>query len=126
MSGKIESETVLISYVVAESVANELFQYLADRRVLPSEGVNPRTLAAYLENRAEAHYAQSRGFAAKIRGVQGREALYSFMRHWAAKWVKDSLPARAWLVLPNSFKVGAPLPVSTTPNSKTEKIKNAT
>ena len=102
-------ETVLMPYVIADCVIAELY-----RRLLPDAGANQlesllnRPLADRLADRAERCYEANRkdSFGRNLRGRNGREWLYAFMRHWlSGELARTTLFSR----IPDSFKMGREL-----------------
>lgn len=73
----IFEDTPLIPEIVAESVCEEM------RETLDRFQFDTRPELALCE-RAERHYSENKSFSRKIRGRNGREFLYAFMRHWLA------------------------------------------
>ena len=95
----IERDTVILPWVVAESVWQEACTYLNTE--LPREWV--RRLAI----RAEVHYQRNAQFRACIRGRgnTGRDYLWAFNRHWLAALIRrhdETLFAR----LPSDYALG--------------------
>jgi hypothetical protein len=94
----IETDTPILPYVIAENVKRELEQYFQMEFGEACED--------HLVNRAETVYSNNKDFAKKIcsKGNTGRDMLYVFMRHWMARWIKDTygdslfsrLPYRYW------------------------------
>lgn len=89
----IEIETPLVPSIIAELVTDEARTFATTL---------PPGLAESLAERAEKHFSQGGEFARKLRGRNGREHLYSFMRHWCAGVLvttgtpRDSIPA-TWM-----------------------------
>ena len=79
----VEEDTPLIPSIIAETVVSEagdLIHYL-----------NPTDPAeARLVRRAGDCYQAGGSFARKMRGAEGREWLYAFMRHWLTAMLLDA------------------------------------
>ena len=69
----------------------------------------PEDYAAELARRAEAVFGQHPFWQRKFRSRQGRAYLLSGMRHWLAGVLSKEKPA-LFRQLPDSYKVGQPLP----------------
>lgn len=78
----IAEDTPLVPHIVADIVAGEA-ETLVRREVL-------RGLRNHLVGKAESTYLKNTSWRKKIRGRNGREYLYSFMRHWAAAWMLNN------------------------------------
>ena len=75
MKRNIEKDTPLLPEVVADSVLGEASRFLG--KDLPDEWV------VLLADKCEGCYnAKNPQFKRKMKGANGREWLYSFMRHW--------------------------------------------
>ena len=80
----------------------------------------PETCAAELAQRAEMVFANHPFWQRKFQSAAGREHLLSGMRHWLAGVLAKEQPA-LFRDLPDSYKVGAPLPPQ--PLSRPKKIR---
>jgi hypothetical protein len=82
MTHDIEDETGIIRDVVAEKVTEEAASLLES----PLTPETVQYLVGYLTGHAAATYEASASFRKKInaRGNKGRDALYTYMRHWAS------------------------------------------
>ena len=69
----------------------------------------PEAFADKLAHRAEAVFARHPFWARKFQSAHGREAILTSMRHWLAGVLARERPA-LFRDLPESFKVGHPLP----------------
>jgi hypothetical protein len=69
----------------------------------------PEAFADKLARRAEAVFAHHPFWACKFQSARGREAILTGMRHWLAGVLARERPA-LFRDLPESFKVGHPLP----------------
>ncbi len=100
----IERETLLMPWLIAESVLAEAGRWLgAD---LPGEW------SAWLDARAERIYRRHphfRGLVSSPVGNRGRDALYRFFRHWLASRLARERRA-LFRRLPESFALGLPVP----------------
>jgi len=76
--------------------------------------------AAELAQRAEMVFANHPFWQRKFQSAAGREHLLSGMRHWLAGVLAKEQPA-LFRALPDSYKVGAPLPPQ--PLSRPKKIR---
>lgn len=104
--GRIEDDTPILPYAVADSVINEV-----DRCVPLNMSIGEqRALVDKLADHADAVYSRNEGFRKKIRGHgdTGRDHLYAFMRHWLSAELKKSRPA-VFDQLPQSFMSGEEL-----------------
>jgi hypothetical protein len=88
----------------------------AEKADLMGEG-----LADKLAHRAEMVFANHPFWQRKFQSAAGREHLLSGMRHWLAGVLAKEQPA-LFRDLPDSYKVGAPLPPQ--PLSRPKKIRN--
>jgi len=77
-------------------------------------------LAAELAQRAEGVFANHPLWQRRFQSAAGREHLLAVMRHWLAGVLAKEQPA-LFRDLPDSYKVGAPLPLQ--PLSRPEKIR---
>ncbi len=104
----LERGTALMPWLIAETVCGEAARYL-DVEI-------PERCAAWLEARAEWHYARHRGFRARMcePGNAGRDWLYAYMRHWLAALLQIERPD-LFARLPKEFAIGHPLPQATPP-----------
>jgi len=66
-------------------------------------------LADQLAHRAEAVFAHHPSLQRRFKSTRGREFILMFMRHWLAGVLAKERPA-LFRQLPESFKVGHPLP----------------
>ena len=87
----------------------------AEKADLMGEG-----LADELAQRAEMVFANQPFWQRKFQSAAGREHLLSGMRHWLAGELAKEQPA-LFRALPDSFKIGAPLPPQ--PLSRPKKIR---
>jgi hypothetical protein len=85
--GKIEDDTPIMPWVVAQSVIEE-----AQKETGAS--LNVRNLVRSLSTRAQTTYEHNEDFRKKVRGRgdSGRDTLYAFMRHWLAAYLKKEQP----------------------------------
>jgi len=81
----------------------------------------PENYAAELAQRAELVFANHPFWQRKFQSADGREHLLSGMRHWLAGVLAKEQPA-LFRDLPDSYKVGAPLPPQ--PLSRPKKIRS--
>jgi hypothetical protein len=81
----------------------------------------PENCAARLARRAEAVFAGNPFWQRKYAGGHGRDYLLMTMRHWLAAELAKERPA-LFRELPESFKVGRPLPLRPLPQPK--KVRN--
>ncbi len=98
----IERDTLLMPWVIAESVLHEASIFL--------DAPLPLAWADWLDQRAEHCYAKHRQFRHLVRKENaGRGYLYAFFRHWlTGKLHKANLGL--FRQLPRSYCLGAPLP----------------
>ena len=104
--GRIEDDTPILPYAVADSVINEV-----DRCVPLHMSIGEqRALVDKLADHADAIYARNESFRKKIRGRgdTGRDYLYAFMRHWLSSELKKTRP-HVFEQLPQSFMNGEEL-----------------
>jgi hypothetical protein len=80
----------------------------------------PENYAAELAQRAEMVFANHPFWQRKFQSAAGRERLLSGMRHWLAGVLAKEQPA-LFSDLPDSYKVGAPLPPQ--PLTRPKKIR---
>ncbi len=81
--GRIEDDTPILPYVVADGVVEEVERFLGKR-------IRNREAAVdYLAGRADATYRANKRFRKRIRGRgdSGLDWLFSFMRHWLSAWM---------------------------------------
>ena len=109
-------ETVLLPEIIAEAVIGELERYL---RTKFGTGQNLQEsvpgLVDSLAKRAEDCYAANRkdSFGRNLRGRNGREWLYAFMRHWFSGELLHTPPFQYdSQLIPDTFKMGQELEVS--------------
>jgi hypothetical protein len=88
----------------AASQAAQVSSSDAEKACLMSEG-----LADKLARRAEAVFAHHPSWQRRFKSARGREAILTSMRHWLAGELARENPA-LFRDLPESFKVGHPLP----------------
>jgi hypothetical protein len=102
--GRIEDDTPILPYVVADSVIGEVENYT------DTEIPDKRELADRLSDRADKVYQSDERFRRQIRakGNRGRDQLYVFMRHWLSAELKRIHPG-IFHKLPQSFWNGEPL-----------------
>jgi len=98
----IEQETALLPQVIADSVCLEAATYLQSEKLMGYTG--------QLVGRAENTYAVNARWRRQLQRQDGRDVLYSFMRHWLAALLKKEQP-RLFAELPPSFANGQQLPV---------------
>jgi len=79
----------------------------------------PESYAGTLAGRAEAVFAKHPFWQRKFQSESGREHLLTGMRHWLAGVLAEEQPA-LFRDLPESFKVGEPLPPQ--PMSRAKRI----
>lgn len=91
----------IVPYAVAVQVVEEL-ELLTESR-LPDAARFIDHLVVYAEEVA----AANERFRRQLRGGQGREWLYTFMRHWLAAELKRRQPA-VFRRLPPRYAMGAP------------------
>lgn len=91
--------------LLPEVVAQTLLREVAQVTECPVE--DQTRLITYLARRAEEVAAANESFCRKLRGGQGREWLYSFMRHWLAAELARSQPA-LFRRLPPRYAMGDP------------------
>lgn len=111
---RIEDDTAILPWVVAETVIGEVSGYLHRRG---ESGLSEKLYAARdeitdrLAARADVIYAANARFRKQIQasGNRGRDQLYVFMRHWLASDLKKHMPA-AYRALPAEFANGEELP----------------
>jgi hypothetical protein len=85
-----KDEPSLMTDVIAETVIQT-----AERLVgMSLSNIYFDKAVKHLVDHAEVSYAASDNFAKKIRakGNKGRDALYVFMEHWLASWLKKNIP----------------------------------
>jgi len=101
---RIEDDTPILPYAVADSVIGEVESYTGDE--IPDK----RALADHLGDRADEVYQSNERFRRQIRakGDKGRDQLYVFMRHWLSSELKQHHP-EIFRKLPQSFWNGEPL-----------------
>jgi hypothetical protein len=80
----------------------------------------PENYAAELAQRAEMVFANHPFWQRKFQSAAGREYMLGCMRHWLAGVLAKVQPA-LFRALPDSYKVGAPLPPQ--PLSRPKKIR---
>jgi hypothetical protein len=99
----IERDTLLMPWVIAESVLHEASRFLGLEL--------PDAWADFLDQRAEHCYAKHRQFRHLVRKERaGRSYLYAFFRHWlSGKLHKTNLSL--YRRLPHSYLLGAVLPL---------------
>ena len=101
----LERDTLLMPDAIAESVVQEAERFLkADL---------PANFAERLAAKAHYLYPHHRQFhkLLKASGNRGRDALYMFMRHWTAGWLKRERSA-LFKRLPREYAQGRSLPVT--------------
>ena len=100
---QLERDTLLWPEAIAESVIDEVCQYLGVE--LPPE------FAARLAVKAYHLYPRNRHFHEVLNrpGNRGRDNLYVYMRHWTASWLKRERPV-LHRRLPWEYSLGHPLP----------------
>ncbi len=70
----------------------------------------PEAYADKLAHRAEAVFARHPFWQRQFQSQRGRDAILTSMRHWLAGMLARERPA-LFRALPDSFKVGSPLPL---------------
>lgn len=114
----IENDTPILPVVLADTVIRELWAFLYHERGFNLfDHIDADEAALELAKRAEAVYAaQTRSgrldkgrWARTVRGVNGREHLCVFFRHWLAAFLKGRCPV-ALRLLPYRFELGAEAP----------------
>lgn len=95
--GRIEDDTPLLPWVVADSVIGEVEQCHGELR-------NRDAIADRLADRADRIYQRNERFrkTMRSRGNTGRDMLYSFMRHWLSADLKKTDPT-VYRKLPREF-----------------------
>src|SRR6266446_9608542 len=73
---RLERETMLTPYVIAEIVCREGRHHVASDV--------PMRYETWLVRRTRQLYATNNGFNRRLRSAAGRECLYAFLRHWIA------------------------------------------
>lgn len=91
--GKIEDDTAIMPWIVADAVIREAEQHVGEQ--LPMDEYAER-----LSNDAQAIYENNESFRKKIRseaddGRAGRDNLYMYMRHWLSSMILKDKPALA-------------------------------
>ncbi len=76
----------------------------------------PEAFADSLARRAEAVFAANPFWQRKFQSPGGRDAILTSIRHWLASVLAQERPA-LFRDLPESFKVGHPLPVAPRPDA---------
>jgi hypothetical protein len=108
ISTRIEDDTAILPWVVADCVIREIERYLWPKGDQGLRGPNASDdLADKLAEKANTVYQHNKRFRKAIRsknGNYGRDYLYSFMRHWVAGECLDR-----GLSVPASFANGAPI-----------------
>lgn len=100
---KIEDDTPLMPWVVADCVIRELEMYLYPKGDQGLRGPSAsHDLADVLADKANTVYQRNPRFREWMRGKHGRDYLYTFMRHWLSAEVKDRFGIR----VPESFANG--------------------
>ena len=100
----IERDTSLLPQVIADSVCLEVATYLQSKNLM--------SYTEQLVGRAKNTYAVNERWRRQLQRQNGRDVLYSFMRHWLAALLKKEQP-RLFAELPASFTNGEPLPART-------------
>lgn len=95
---------MIVPEIVADSVIGEVERFV-ERSFTPKDR---DTWESELVTRAHTVYTANKTWARKLRGRNGREVLYSFMRHWLAAILHKHTPG-IYRVLPKSFANGQPL-----------------
>ncbi len=100
--GPVERVTGLCPLYLAFIVTDEVRHYC--------QADLPDSFSDQLAERAEKVFAHNDDWRRKIKGRHGRDWLLAFMRHWLAAmlWKQRS---ELFVQLPNSFKIGHPLPL---------------
>ncbi len=119
VTSKISDDTPILPEVVADMVVGEVtayfYYFMTEDQGTDSDpelfkevnSLNSRKLVNELYKQAEVVYASNKSFAKKIKakGNKGRDALYSFMRHWLAALLKKKHPL-IYKKIPRSFDTG--------------------
>jgi hypothetical protein len=105
----IGEDTPIMPAVVADCVVDELLRFVGSE-AFTRLGIH-RELADKLAQRAEEVYLHNATWRKLIRsrGNRGRDALYSFMRHWMADHIARTDTA-LYARFPAGYSTGAPLP----------------
>ena len=106
MTDRIQEETILMPYVIADCVVAELEHFFYARGLGNLD--NRRELADALVARAEGCYAHNERVRRAIKRASGREWLYCFMRHWLAAEIHKS-SWRLFREIPHCFMNGQPI-----------------
>ena len=96
---RIEDETPILPFVIADSVTRELEKYLG-RQLDSRESLIERIVA-----KGDGCYQHDECFRRMIRGTNGRDYMYMFMRHWLAAELYPNIK------VPQSFANGQELEV---------------
>ena len=112
LTGKLEEDTPIAVLAVSGAVANEVWQHL-HKGGYDHPGAMVHGLSEYLATYAEQCYKRNvnKRWGKLIRseannGRKGLDALYLFMRHWAAGWVSKNLGENQSRALPSEFANG--------------------
>jgi hypothetical protein len=95
--GRIEQETPLLPFVIAQRVVDDWLDWL-ERTQGPGFAnkiwKRHEAIEAYLEQRAEYHYANDKQFSRKLHvpGDECLDILYAFMYHWMTAQMIASFP----------------------------------
>ena len=79
----------------------------------------PEDVCYRLADRAERAWAHNANWRRKLKGPYGREWLRLFMRHWLSGLLYKEWPG-LFRQLPDSYKIGHPLPLRDTPRRQSE------
>jgi hypothetical protein len=97
---RLEDDTPLLSDVVADTVVMEVETYTG------AELVNRDSYVRALVKRQADTYAVNPDWRRKMKRRDGREILYSFMRHWLSGELKDRAPSVYRLIEHTPFSNG--------------------
>lgn len=101
-TGNLEADTCLIPEIIADSIVREGAALLP---ALQSDEALVREVADGLASKAYAIYTKNKSFARNLRKNDGRDVLYSFMRHWLS-----AVALQRWNIrMPAHFANGLPL-----------------
>jgi len=108
----LENDTPLLSDVVAESVVEEIRQFLSsigNKELSEAFGRERCGLVDYLVFFQASIYKLNADWRKKMKSARGRDLLYSFMRHWSASYLKKHA-LTIFRALPQEFSLGHELP----------------
>ena len=116
----IEDETPLMPWIVADAIIDEVVQFAKDKVEIPEDIY---ILSDITSDYANSIYKANPSIRKKIKGKNGREELYKWMRHWLASELKKAYPD-IFNLLPNSFIYGASLKANKKDFDSTAKKEN--